>query len=242
MRLARLFAPGQVQLVQVRFTNALTQTEQLPEFKQLLDSIAQWLGHYAKANELALHAWALTPKRLLLLTTGPDGRAVSRAIQAIGRRLAAELKTGSVFEGRYKSALISPDWVLRAQIWLESVPVDDGYATQPAAWPWSSASGHVGMSDVPWQKTMALSDHERYWACGNTPFDRQAIYRTKLNEGLSAIERQRIGSAVLGQWALGSEQYLAQIAAVASRRVVPGKRGRPPKKPGIDKEGSKEKS
>lgn len=229
MRLPRLFVSGQAQLVQVRFVSALAQHWLDDQSKQLLDALATWLGEYSKAHQLALHAWSLSPTQLLLLVTPPDKSALAGAIQAIGRRLAPELKTGSVFEGRYKSAPVDPQWVLPAQIWVESAPVEQGYAAQAQAWPWSSAAGHAGIveSDRAWLVT--VSDHEQYWRCGNTPFDRQANYRTKLAEGITLADRQRIDQAVGGQWALGSEQYLEQIAKVANRRVAPGRRGRPRK-------------
>ena len=229
MRLPRLFAPGQVQLVQVKFVPLLAQRWLEEESKQLLDRVARWLGEQASANRLAVHAWSLSPGQLLLLTTPPDNQSVATTVQAIGRRLAPDLKTGSVFEGRYKSALIAPDWVLAAQIWVESAPQRDGYAEQAQAWLWSSAAGHTGLgeSSKPWFITVA--DHESYWNCGNTPFDRQASFRIKLTAGLPELERQRIESAVNGQWALGSQHYLDQIAKVANRRVAPGKRGRPAK-------------
>ncbi len=229
MRLPRLHAPAEAQLVQVRFTAALAQACQAFGSNSELDRIAGWLGNQIQSNQLALHAWALTPSRLLLLLSSPNSSAVSRTVQAIGRRLAAELKTGRVFEGRFKSALIEPVWVLPSQIWLETAPVKEGYASQAMSWPWSSAASHVGHVQAPRQYAVLLSDHQSYWACGNTPFDRQATYRIKLLNGLLASQRERIESALSGQWALGSQQYVAQISKLASRRVSPGRRGRPPK-------------
>lgn len=229
MRLPRLHAPAEVQLVQVQFTTALERACQALGSNSVLDRIGCWLGNQVQSNQIALHAWALTPRRLLLLLSSPDSGAVSRTVQAIGRRLAAELKTGSVFEGRFKSALIEPVWVLPSQIWLESAPVEDGYASQAMSWPWSSAASHVGHAQPPRQYTVPLFDHQGYWACGNTPFDRQAIYGVKLFDGLLASQRERIESALSGQWALGSEQYVKHISKLASRRVSPRRRGRPPK-------------
>ena len=66
---------------------------------------------------------------------------------------------------------------------------------------------------------------------GNTPFDRQANYRKRLQDGLSREETQRIDQAVSGQWALGGASFIASLAHTASRRVAPGQRGRPRKKP-----------
>ena len=229
MRLPRLFAPGLAQLVQVRFKPVLAAHWQEQSNKTLLANISNWLGEHAKTNQLAVHAWSLSPAQLLFLATASESSALGRTVQAIGRHLAAELKTGSVFEGRYKSALVEADWVLPAQIWLESAPVEDGYVSLPSTWPWSSAAGHTGIGETAHQSVITVSDHPAYWACGNTPFDRQANYRARLADGLTNPEREQIRSAVMGQWALGSAQFIEQVAKVASRRVVPGKRGRPRK-------------
>jgi putative transposase len=52
-----------------------------------------------------------------------------------------------------------------------------------------------------------------------------------LQDGLSREETQRIDQAVSGQWALGGPAFIASLAHTASRRVAPGQRGRPRKKP-----------
>jgi putative transposase len=76
-----------------------------------------------------------------------------------------------------------------------------------------------------------MSDHADYWSCGNTPFDRQANYRRRLQDGLSRDQITRIDQAVQGQWALGGQNFISTLAHTASRRVTPGQRGRPRKKP-----------
>ena len=139
-------------------------------------------------------------------------------------------KPGRVFASRYRSALIQPgQWILPVLIWLDQLPVQLGYVDKAEAWPWSSAASHTGnttAAPAQWQ-----SDHADYWACGNTPFDRQANYRKRLQDGLSREETQRIDQAVSGQWALGGPAFIASLAHTASRRVAPGQRGRPRKKP-----------
>lgn len=229
MRLPRLYAPGEVQLVQVRFAEPMRQAWQSESGKTLLDQLSVWLAEDVKANALGLHGWSLSPSRLLLLVSAPDSGAVSSCMQSVGRRLGAALHAGGVFAGRYKSALIQSQWVLAVQVWVEHGPVMDGWATDPIGWPWSSASAHVGLKDMPPSGSMPLVAHASYWSCGNTPFDRQANYQNRLREFLDAGQRQQIESALEGQWALGSGEYLEFLEKVASRRVAPGKRGRPKK-------------
>lgn len=229
MRLSRLYAPGEVQLVQVQFAQAQTQVWQAQTPAALFDTLASWLADLIKKRQVQLHAWSLTPEAMLMLVSPPDAQALSAVVQAIGRRLAATLKSGGVFAGRYKSALVEPDRTLAAQVWIELAALREGYIADPVDWVWSSAGHHVGVATVGRAWSMPLSDLVGYWQCGNTPFDRQAAYREKLHIGLSPTEQHQIEAAVAGQWALGSSSYLTKVSKLATRRVSPGKRGRPPK-------------
>ncbi len=228
-RLPRLYAPGLPQLVQANFVQPLVPPSQ-PAPQDILNQLGSWLGESAQHHRVGVHAWVLANDRILLLATPADEEGLPRLMQTLGRNLAARLRGGRVFAGRYRSALLEPGaWVLPSQVWLETYPVRSGAATEPDGWPWSSAGSHTGNTGAPpaqWQ-----SDHADYWACGNTPFDRQANYRRLLHDGLSREQTQRIEQAVSGQWALGSPAFIASLAHTASRRVAPGQRGRPRKKP-----------
>jgi len=231
MRLPRLYAPAEAQLLKVQFaqSDAWQAQTRAQSPAALFDAVADWLAQEIKARHVQLHAWSLTPKDLLMLATPPDAGALSAVVQAVGRRLGAMLRSGGVFAGRYKSALVESDRVLVAQIWVEQAPQLAGCVGNAADWAWSSAGLHTGIVTTtrPW--LMPLTDHPGYWDCGNTPFDRQAAYKVKLAAGLRDADRRDIEAAVAGQWALGSEKYLSKISKFASRRVKPGKRGRPAK-------------
>lgn len=229
MRLSRLYAPAEVQLVQVQFAAANVRAWQAQPPAGLFDMLTQWVVEQVRTRRVQVHAWSLTPQALRLLATPPDASALSAVVQAAGRRLAARLKGGGVFAGRYKSALVAPDRVLCAQVWVESAPERDGCVAQAVDWVWSSAGPHTGapVPSRPW--VMPLTDHPAYWGCGNTPFDRQAAYQKRLISGLTATELEQIQAAVNGQWALGSRSYLEKLDKFASRRVMPGRRGRPPR-------------
>lgn len=227
-RLPRLYAPGLPQLVQANFIQPLAAPSQ-PAPADVLNQVAIWLGETATRNRVAVHGWVLANDRILLLATPVDGEGLPRLMQTLGRNLAARLRGGRVFAGRYRSALVEPGaWVLPALVWLETYPSRSGATHDPELWPWSSAAGHTGAapSPAPW-----TSDHADYWSCGNTPFDRQANYRRRLQEGLSREEIHRIDLAVQGQWALGGSSFISMLSHTASRRVTPGQRGRPRKKP-----------
>ena len=105
-RLSRLYAPAAVHLVLARFASSagLGNHDSAARSYPLL---LNWLGQSAQQYQVAVHGWCLSPQVLLVLATPADALGLPRLIQDLGRRLAAQLKTGSVFSGRYHSALWS---------------------------------------------------------------------------------------------------------------------------------------
>jgi putative transposase len=101
----------------------------------------------------------------------------------------------------------------------------DGGVAQVEGCPVSSRGHHVGR-----RQDSLVTDHALFWALGNTPFDREANYRRLLDDGLEAARREELESAVRTGWPLGSEVFVAQLSVKTDRRLVPLKRGRPPKR------------
>lgn len=221
-RLPRLYSPDTPHLLQA----LLLPAAQTPNV-QTMDQWASWLADETARLRIAVHGWAATPHEILLLATPHDANGLRSLLQSLGRRIATQRGGGRVFDGRYRTALIEPGaWVLPALMWVEMLPVRTGLAGDPEHWRWSSARAHTGASPHGW-----LSVHPDYWACGNTPFDRQARYRSLLHDGLSATQRERLDAAVHGQWALGSAAFMERMQEDASRRASPRPRGRPRKTP-----------
>ncbi|AWB34911.1 hypothetical protein [Orrella marina] len=227
MRLPRLYAPDLSQLVVANFSDSLrTLWCNGPDTEQF-DRLAHWLGEASQKEGVRLHAWTITPCAIRLVATPAHQASLSRLIQGLGRRLGSTLRSGPVFQGRYRSALLEPgSWVIPAIIWVESAPADKGWAPGPLAWRWSSAGSHAGSERG---LISQLGFHHDYWSCGNTPFDRQARHRAALTRGLEPLERARIDQAIRGQWALGSDAFVAGLGTLVSRRAVPTRRGRPRK-------------
>ena len=229
MRLPRLYAPGLSQLVVAYFAETLRTTWRDGPDTLVFDRIASWLGEGSQKEGVRVHAWTLTPIALQLAATPADQGSISKLIQGIGRRMGSTLRCGPVFHGRYHSALLEPgQWVMPAIIWVESAPADQGFAPGPLAWRWSSAHAHAGSERG---LISQLSFHQDYWISGNTPFDRQARHQAALTRGLAPSERSRLEQAIQGQWALGSDAFVAGLQTVASRRAAPAPRGRPRKSP-----------
>jgi putative transposase len=225
-RQPRLYATGYAQLISIQFSDAVQQPSQ-SLLDQRYQNLTAWLGEAAPLCNASIHGWSITPSALLMLATPSNDKSLPFLVQALGRKLAAQLKLGSVFSGRYHATIPQPGvWVLPALIWLEQQPVREKLVDDAESWPWSSARVHAG--DVA-QAISWLQPHPDYWRCGNTPFDRQANYRKRLYEGLPAIADKRISFCLNGQWALGDESFTAELQKIATRRVSPGNRGRPKK-------------
>ena len=177
---------------------------------------------------VGLHGYVLVTRGIWLLATPADEHGLGRAMQSIGRRYVRWVndrrrEKGGLFDGRYRAALLEPETeLLSALRYIESQPVVAGLAAAPEESLWSSCRHHVGLGTDPW-----LADHPVYWALGNTPFERQAAYRTFLHHGVSNAEAKRLERALTGGWVLGSKAFVRQIAPMCSRRPERSQAGRP---------------
>ena len=87
-------------------------------------------------------------------------------------------RSGTLWEGRFRASLIEgARFGLVCQQYLERLPVAMGQAPTPAHYLWSSARHHLGLEHEP-----GLQPQPAYWALGNTPFEREAAWQTRLTE------------------------------------------------------------
>jgi len=98
-------------------------------------------------------------------------------MQAIGRRYVRTLndkyrRTGTLWEGRYKSCLVDSDhYLLRCLRYIELNPVRAGMVALPEHYQWSSVHAHLGKrSDSRW------TPHPLYLALGEDPATRSHLY------------------------------------------------------------------
>ena len=225
-RLPRLYAPGIVQRVVQRAAEGRLLFDGADDYRLFVEILTQ----SSVTHGLAIHAYVLLPRQIQLLVTPSDANALPRAMQAIGRRYVPYMnrqagRLGTLFDRRYRSTVLEAERYLMASMQhLEMQPVAEGLAQQPQAWRWSSYRHHVGLE----QETF-LVDHPLYWALGNTPFERQATYRSMLETPLASVISRDIERATESGWALGGENFLRAISPGATRRMIALPRGRPKK-------------
>ena len=227
-RLPRLYVEGFAQLAQAQFTRHNDAAVRSLLERQFAD-IGRWLRLALADTDTLLHGWVVTHSGLTLLATPGDSTSLARGFQQVGRHLASRLQVGSVFEGRFHSTIPQPQrWLLPCLIWLERQPVREGLVSDAEIWRWSSAGAHTGSLGA---SAVGLHPHADYWSCGNTPFDRQAVYRKLLQEGNASSQDAKLEACLRGQWGLGDDAFLIELAKLANRRVHPEPRGRPKKPP-----------
>ena len=88
-----------------------------------------------------LHAYVLMTNHVHLLVTPHEAGATSRMMQAIGRRYVRYFNTrqqrsGTLWEGRYRSTLIQADrYLLACMVYIDLNPVRAGMVAEPGSTP-----------------------------------------------------------------------------------------------------------
>ena len=189
----------------------------------------------ARRTRVAIHAYALLPVEVRLLVSPETINGLAELMQSIGRRYVPYFNqkygcSGTPWEGRYRSAVIEvKSYFLACMKYIETSEVQSIHDADsgPVLMLPSSAGQHLGL-----QTDSVVTDHPAFWALGNTPFERQAVYKRALDQSISPPEKTNIAIATLNGWALGCDKFLAFVEAQSGRRAHRSEPGRPPKKQG----------
>lgn len=181
------------------------------------------LREAAIASHSSIHAYAVLDDRWMLVTTPSTAAGLADLMQAWSRRFSVAFnrrhgRRGTLWTGRYRAAVLDAEtWLLDALLYAE-LPTLQGQAAV------SSVPHHLGQRTDP-----LITDPPAFWAMGNTPFEREARYRTMLEQGLPSARIGLIEQALRGGWALGPPGFVAELSQHAARPLVPRPRGRPRK-------------
>ena len=140
---------------------------------------------------------------------------------------ACHRRTGTLWEGRYRSTVIQPErYLIACMVHMDLNPVRDGLAREAGDFPWSSHAHYTGV-----RNDRFLTPHPLVWALGNTPFAREAAYAERVAAGIGVREQSFLIEATLQGWAAGDADFVAQLQLATSRRVVKQRAGRKPSLP-----------
>ncbi len=188
------------------------------------------LAELAASASVRVHAYALMTNHVHLLLTPATTRGPAMFMKGLGQRYVqyvnrAYTRTGTLFEGRFRSSVIEADsYLLACQRYIELNPVRAHMAPTPEAYPWSSyRCNALGTTDP------VIAPHPLYLDLAEGDEARRSRYRNLFAEEIREGELAALRDATNGGFALGSDRFQRQIAAMVGRRTWPGKSGRPKK-------------
>ncbi len=224
-RLPRLTLPGYPHHVIQRGNNRQVIVASAADRQFLLDL----LDENARKFTVAIHAYVLMDNHFHLLASPSTAEGLPQMMQAVGRRYVRyfndrQQRTGTLWEGRYKSTLIQPDrHLLACMAYMDLNPVRAGLVAQAADYPWSSYGHYAGL-----RTDRIITPHPLVWALGNTPFAREAAYAELVQSGISPVQQKALTDSALRGWALGEPHFVAELQKQTERRVSKSTPGRPP--------------
>lgn len=223
-RLPRLTIPGYPHHIIQRGNNRQPIFAANADYETLLSMLEE----HARKAEVAIHAYVLMSNHLHLLATPQTQEGIPEMMQAVGRRYVRyfnqrQERTGTLWEGRYRSTLIQSErYLLACMAYIDLNPVRAGLVSDPGDYPWSSHAHYVGL-----RRDRLLTPHPLYWELGNTPFARDAAYAELVRSGISTEQQRALTDSALRGWALGEADFVADLQKRTERRVAKTRAGRP---------------
>ena len=223
-RLPRLTLPGYPHHVIQRGNNRQPIFASSADRQTLLDLLQE----NAQKFDVAVHAYVLMDNHFHLLLTPQSADGLPQMMQAVGRRYVryfndAQKRSGTLWEGRYKSTLIQTErYLLACMAYIDLNPVRAGMVSHPRDFPWSSYAHYTGQRIDKLVTPPAL-----YWDLGNTPFAREAAYVDLVQAGISTVQQNALTDAALSGWALWDADFVENLQKMTERRVLKASAGRP---------------
>ena len=184
------------------------------------------LGVACKRFGCDIHAYVLMTNHVHLLMTPHTEEGIGKVLQSLGRYYVQYFnyrykRTGTLWEGRYKAALLdSETYLLTCSRYIELNPVRAGMVKDPSAYPWSSyACNALG------QASDLITPHGLYLALGETEQTRCNAYRCLFASHIDSRELDEIRDATNKAWVLGSDRFKERIEELTSRQSKPKGRG-----------------
>jgi putative transposase len=146
------------------------------DYNRYLDELAASAEKY----QCRVHAYVLMTNHVHMLVTPMVKYGISQMMQALGRRYVYYMnksynRTGTLWEGRYKSSLIDSDcYLLTCMRYIELNPVRAGMVDHPGEYKWSSFQSNAQSQS---EANRLLESHPIYMKLGSCIDTRQAAYR-----------------------------------------------------------------
>lgn len=178
------------------------------------------LKECAQKFTVKVHCFVLMTNHVHLLLTANDYTGISNVMQSLGRYYVRYInttyeRTGTLWEGRFKSSLVNSDeYLLNLYRYIEMNPVRAGMVDHPSKYAWSSYHDNGG------NKQMSLiTPHPLFLSLGEGKEQRKNCYNELLQCPLSASIVQQITAASDKSKILGNSNFVTQISQQLERYV-----------------------
>ena len=186
------------------------------------------LNEVSKKYNCRIHSYVLMTNHVHLLVTPMMAHGVSRMMQALGRRYVYYVnkkynRTGTLWEGRYKSSLIDSDqYLLTCMRYIEMNPVRADMVEHPGDYMWSSY-----LSNAQDKPNPLIEKHPVYCSLGITDAEQQIQYRHLFEQYIGIETLNDIREALNHELVFGRSHFKYKIEEITQRQTRKGQAGRP---------------
>ncbi|MFQ5882099.1 MAG: transposase [Candidatus Methylomirabilales bacterium] len=188
------------------------------------------LRHAKGKCSCRIYAYVLMTNHVHVLVEPARERDLGRFMQSVGRRYVRDInqkygRSGTLWEGRFKSAVVSRDeYLIVCSRYIELNPVRAGLVKHPGEYRWSSYRNRaLGIADE------LLDEDPWYAGLGRSPMEKQKAYEEWIASGTREGEWEEIRAATQRGRVIAREEFQKQIEAKVGRHLVGESRGRPRK-------------
>ncbi len=187
-----------------------------------------WLAQYSRQHAVQIHAWVYMSNHIHVLATPQREQGLPHMMQSLGRQYVRYFnqryqRSGTLFEGRYKSCLVGSDhYVLACYRYIEMNPVRACMVANPGDYVWSSylPNAHGAASGM-------LTPHPAFLGLGASAEARQTAYRGLFRLPENAVSQQALRLATQQGYVFGDGVFTEAMEKQFGVRLRPGRRGRP---------------
>ncbi len=186
------------------------------------------LKESAEKYDCRIHAYVLMTNHVHLLVTPMKESGISQMMQALGRRYVYYInktykRTGTLWEGRYKSSLIDSDnYLLTCMRYIELNPIRASMVNHPGEYKWSSYHANA-QGDI----NSLIESHPLYIELGTNEKVRQENYRELFRHHMDNDILHEIRESLNHELVLGHSYFKDKIEEITQRQTKIGQPGRP---------------
>lgn len=221
-RMGRVILPNHPHHVVQRDHNRQVIFAEPGDHAHYLETLAEFKSEFG----VKVYAYCLMTNHVhLLLVPGEEVAGLGRLMKRLAgrqtrRHNALEGRTGTLWEGRYKSSPVDTDeYMLACMRYIELNPVRAKMINAPEAYRWSSARHHLGIERCRW-----LDEDPCCSALGeDAPVRHREFLRTAIPEGEWTLIREAVQRGQLTD----TDRFADEVEEILGRRVEHRPPGRP---------------